>query len=120
MKLKNEKEFYDWFATQKNDGSGIGYGEIIFHYAWRWALLMEYLMDEGYTFDEMARDASHIADVEGVSGFMYGCAAAVISQCWIYGEEFRRWYNLDNQLVDEGEQANENGGVLNPALLRIG
>jgi hypothetical protein len=35
-------------------------------------------------------------------------------------EELRRWHNLRTQIGDEGEKANEDGGVLNPALLRVG
>ena len=36
------------------------------------------------------------------------------------GEDLRRWHNLDTQIRNEGEIANEKGGVLNPAIMSIG
>jgi len=52
---------------------------------------------------------------------MYGWAVSFLASFWKYGEELRRWHNLDTQLGDEGEQANkEKGATLNPALLSIG
>lgn len=51
---------------------------------------------------------------------MYGCAVGMLAKAWKHGEDLRRWHNLKTQLANEGEKANEQGGVLNPALLRIG
>lgn len=56
----------------------------------------------------------------GITGFMAGCVAAMISKCHSRGEEFRQKWNRDNQIGDEGDKANEGGGVLNPALLNVG
>jgi len=56
---------------------------------------------------------------QGITGFMAGAVAAMISGCHSMGDEFRRAWNLKTQIHDEGERANENGGVLNPALLNI-
>jgi hypothetical protein len=56
----------------------------------------------------------------GITGFMAGCVAQMVSHCHSRGEEFRRKWNVDNQIRDEGEKANESGGVLNPAVLTIG
>jgi hypothetical protein len=39
---------------------------------------------------------------------------------WKHGEALRLWHNLKTQIRDEGEKANESGGVLNPACLSIG
>ena len=44
----------------------------------------------------------------------------MVSKCHSRGEEFRKKWNLDNQIGDEGEKANEGKGVLNPALLCFG
>jgi hypothetical protein len=52
-------------------------------------------------------------------GFMYGVAVSMLAQCWKYGEQLRRWHNLDTQIEHEGERANAEGGTLNPALLNI-
>ena len=55
----------------------------------------------------------------GITGFMAGCVAQMVSHCHSRGEEFRRKWNTDNQIGHEGEKANDGDGVLNPALLVI-
>ena len=79
------------------------------------------ILDEVEEFDTHAIIC--LADDEvkagGITGFMAGCVASMVSHCHSRGEEFRRKWNLDNQLQDEGERANEEGGVLNPALLNL-
>ena len=48
------------------------------------------------------------ADEEGITGFMYGCAVSILSQCWEYGEYLRNGgYDYDGD------------GVVNPAVLSI-
>jgi len=54
------------------------------------------------------------------AGFMYGCAVSTLAKFWEFGEDLRRWSNLDMQIGHEGEKANADGGVLNPALISIG
>lgn len=57
----------------------------------------------------------------GITGFMSGCVAQMISVCHSRGEEFRKAWNKHCQIGNEGDKANEEGkGVLNPALLGIG
>lgn len=51
---------------------------------------------------------------------MYGCAVNILSHCWIHGETLRLWHNLKTQIKHEGEEANEKGGVLNPAIINLG
>ena len=80
---------------------------------------MEEGIGDGKKLEDIAQATSHEADTEGITGFMYGCAVSLLSQAWKHGEELRRWHNLDTQIKDEGEKANESGGVLNPALLNI-
>lgn len=115
MKLK------DAAGWQKGlDNNRDGYGAAVFKYAERWADLMEEAMAGGAKLRDVAKDLSHKADTEGITGFMYGAAVSILSQAWEHGEELRRWHNLDTQIQDEGERANESGGTLNPALLNIG
>ena len=95
------------------------YGAAAIRYAARWANIMEKRMAEGATLADCAEKASHDADIEGITGFMYGAAAAELAVAWKHGEELRRWHNLKTQIRDEGVKANESGGVLNPALLSI-
>src|SRR3990167_2101917 len=97
-----------------------GYGSAVMRYAERWARIMEGRMANGETVEDCADTASHLADSEGITGFMYGCAVAILAKVWVHGEALRRWHNLKTQLRDEGEKANESGGVLNPALLNLG
>jgi hypothetical protein len=96
------------------------YGGAVIEYAERWARLMEGRLAAGDTIEKCANAMSHWADNDGITGFMYGCAVSILSKVWIHGEQLRRWHNLKTQLRDEGEKANQTGGVLNPALLCIG
>lgn len=99
--------------------SGDPYSKGVVDYARAWAELMEARIEEGAELEAIADQASHDADTEGITGFMYGCAVSILAQVWHHGEALRRWHNLDTQIGAEGERANESGGVLNPALLNI-
>ena len=96
-----------------------GYGGAAMTYAERWARLMEARMSKGERIADIADDCSHLADNEGITGFMYGCAVGILSKVWQHGEALRLWHNLKTQIKDEGARANESGGVLNPAMLSI-
>lgn len=115
MSLRDEEGWAKTVAANQDV-----YGSAIVRYAERWARVMEAEMSGGRKLSQCARDASHLADSEGITGFMYGAAASILSQVWQHGEDLRRWHNLETQIKDEGERANESGGVLNPALIRIG
>ena len=43
-------------------------------------------MDSGESLESIASDASHEADIEGITGFMYGAAVSVLASCWTHGE----------------------------------
>lgn len=106
-----------WQKSKKVNSDG--YGGAIMTYAERWARLMQVEMSNGKKLADVADATSQEADLEGMSGFSYGCAVSQLASCWKHGDELRRWHNLDAQLGDEGEKANESGGVLNPALIGI-
>ena len=95
------------------------YGNAILRYASEWATQMERKIAEGATVRDCADQCSHSADDEGITGFMYGCAVSLLAGIWIHGEALRRWHNSRTQIGNEGEVANENGAVLNPALITI-
>lgn len=103
-------------AKAKNDDP---YGSGIYRFLEEWANLMEPRIDAGEKLADIAKDCSREADSEGITGFMYGAAVSVLSGFWVYGEELRRWHNGDVQIGNEGDKANESGGVLNPAVLVI-
>lgn len=96
------------------------YGRRCYTYAQEWADLMEEQIAKGMKLEDIARSTSVVADTDGITGFMYGMAVNILAHCWIYGEQLRCWHNLATQIRNEGERANESGGVLNPAILNIG
>lgn len=115
MMFRNEKGWNESVAKNTDD-----YGSGVMRFADRWARLMEGRMAKGEKLADCAEKMSSLADNEGITGFMYGCAVSILSQVWVHGEELRKWHNLKTQIGKEGEKANENGGVLNPALLCVG
>jgi hypothetical protein len=58
-------------------------------------------------------------DYNGITAYMYGCAVGILAAVWVHGEQLRRWHNKDVQIGDEGDRANESGGVLNPAIICV-
>jgi hypothetical protein len=107
-----------WEKSKKVNSDG--YGGAVMTYSERWARLMQVEMSNGKKLADVAEATSREADLEGITGFMYGCAVSQLANCWKHGDELRRWHNLKTQLGKEGEKANESGGVLNPALLSVG
>ncbi len=118
MKVKTgmETEYEEYKRINADDA----YSHAVVVYGEAWANLMEARLTNGELVREIAKECSHTADTDGITGFMYGCAVSALAHFWEYGEELRRWHNLDTQLGNEGEKANESGGVLNSALLNIG
>ena len=116
----NLKDADGWKKTV-DANKDCAYGSAVMRYAERWAYLMEHRMQKGEKLAAIAKETSNQADENiGITGFMYGCAVSILARTWIHGEELRRWHNLDTQIGNEGEIANEKGGTLNPALLSIG
>ena len=112
----SDEEVWKSYVTANDDG---GYGAACVRYAEMWARLMQLEVVNGASIEDIADATSHEADIEGITGFMYGAAVSMLSQAWIHGDQLRRWHNLKTQIGNEGEQANEEGGVLNPALLSV-
>ncbi len=59
----------------------------MFTYAERWAGMMEEKIetseeDEMKVIVDNAKQLSYEADEEGITGFMYGVAVSILSQCW--------------------------------------
>ena len=117
MKFKDDEAKRRWTKGRENNKDP--YGNAVFVYAEKWAELMERALKEGGVLTKIAQKLSHDADTDGISGFMYGAAVATLAGCWKFGEELRKWHNLDTQINDEGKKANEKGTVLNPALMTV-
>ena len=107
---------WDQFVAKNKDGYGAG----VVRYADNWARLMQARLANGESIADCADETSHLADGDGITGFMYGCAVSMLAKTWKHGEALRRWHNNKTQLGDEGDRENETDGVLNPALLSIG
>ena len=114
--LVEKKKAYDEWREKNSDP----YGRRCFTYAEEWADLIEKRIALGETLESCAEKTSHEADTDGITGFMHGAAVSILSEAWVHGEALRRWHNLKTQIRDEGEKANREGGVLNPAILTIG
>lgn len=116
MKLKDE----DFWNTQVEVNTD-PYGSAILKFAENWANLMEEKLAQGHALEDIAEELSFIASANAghITGFMYGAGVSILSACWEHGEQLRRWHNLDTQIEDEGERANETGDVLNPAVITI-
>ena len=102
------------------DANQDGYGRACILYAAYWASLMDAAMVPADDSDPLgfcsanADRFSHEADVEGITGFMYGCAVQMLSRCWVHGEALRRWHNKEWGAPEDAK------GVVNPAILTLG
>lgn len=112
LQFKDEEAHKTWDNFVEVNSKD-GYGACVVRYAEYWAKFMQYLMakHEGVEVAQIADEASQAADLEGVTGFMYGCAVDVLSQVWKYGEELRKWHNKEYDY--------EGDGVVNPAVMTV-
>lgn len=118
MMFKDTEAASNWEKGLANNTDP--YGRACYIYASEWATRMESEIANGGKIKDIAKTTSHEADDEGITGFMYGCAVSLLSHCWVHGEALRLWHNRHTQLGTEGDEANEKGTVLNPAILNIG
>lgn len=118
MKVKLFKIFKYRKAQKLNQGSL--YSKRIFSYAEEWSIGMQRDLKQGKTVSEVADEISRYVNYDGITGYMYSSAAKIISEFWKHGEEFRQWFNLHNQIREEGKKANKEGGILNTAILNFG
>ena len=119
MTFKNDASQKMWkMGLTKNQDP---YGNAVYRFASEWATRMEQRLTDSpdAKISEIADECSREADTEGITGFMYGCAVSMLADIWVHGEELRRWHNLDVQIGTEGEQANEKGATLNPAIIQV-
>jgi hypothetical protein len=104
-----------WEKTVENNTDP--YGAATVSYANMWAQMMEGLINQGSALKDIAEECSQLADTEGITGFMYGCAVSILSQCWKYGSDLNAWHN--GKYGDQGEEATKSGGTINPAVLTM-
>jgi hypothetical protein len=113
MPITDEKLWNSWVKANKDP-----YGKCCVDVARH---VMEILDKEPGDFDcdKLIDRADREIKAGGITGFMAGCVASMVSKSHSRGEEFRKKWNIANQVGTEGEKANKSGGVLNPALLTI-
>jgi hypothetical protein len=119
MKIKKGLENeYEEFVKKNKDR----YGSCVIRYADIWALYMERGLARGEKIEDISEPLSNDVDNMpgfGITGYMYGAAVSTLARFWEHGEEIRKWHNLNTQIGNEGEIANENGMTLNPAIITI-
>lgn len=94
-------------------------GRRLYEYAERWASCMESRVLRGESVAAVADQESHRADDGSISGFAFGCAAKVLADFWLYGEDLRRWMNIRACGPEQGARANAiPGAVANPAIIK--
>ena len=109
MPIKNEEA---WKLYKENNQDA--YGGACVKVAGK---VMEYLDVEPGDFDphDLICRADKESECGGITGFMAGAAAAMVSACHSRGEEFRKKWNELHGLKPE----HDNGGVINPAIFTI-
>lgn len=116
MPITNEKLWQKQVENNKD-----AYGKCCVDVAREVMRLLDESTDTINTHDLICKANKNIG-AGSITGFMAGAVASMVSQvsqCHSRGEEFRRAWNTDTQLQDEGDKANESGGTLNPALLNV-
>ena len=107
MQIKNQ-EVWDEYKEKNTDFYGGG----VINFAQRWAGLMEAAIENDHQLSDVAKQTSHDADTDGITGAMYGAAVKTLSDVWEHGEQLRKWHNAGMGKPDAE-------GVINPALLTI-
>ena len=113
MKIVNQEGFDSWKAKNLDP-----MGAACFSVAVRWADLMEseFPANEGKGFSELAFRTFRAANVELITGAMYGCVVSILTQHWMHGEALRRWHNSQYN-----EKFNDvPGAVVDPAMVTLG
>jgi hypothetical protein len=115
MPITNPTEWDKWIETNQDD-----YGGACIQVARRAMEILDEEPDSKIDCRALICRADQESGAGGITGFMAGAVASMISRCHSRGEEFRRAWNLTNQIGTEGERANESDGVLNPAIMTLG
>lgn len=106
-----EQDYLDYTKLNAEDA----YSNEVVMFSERWADLMEVELAAGKNLEDIADEAGSKADINGITGFMYGCAVRGLSTFWVHGELLRKWHN--KQYL--GDDHKDTGGVVNPAIITI-
>jgi len=100
----------EWVEVVNNNRDDYGYGVV------KATVAVGKALDLGKTCEQSEKEMNGF----GITGFMAGCVAQWIAYFHPRGDEFRKWWNVKQQVSHEGEEANKSNGVLNPAILTVG
>lgn len=106
MPITNQELWED--QVKKNDDP---YGGACINVAREVMVLLDAEPGEIDTYDIICR-ADRNANAGGITGFMAGCVANMVSQCHSRGDEFKRQWN-------KSCGAEDSNGVVNPAVLTL-
>lgn len=109
MEIADEAIWEDYKSKNQD-----GYGGGVIAYAERWARLMQVEINAGKKLEDVADATSHEADIDGITGFMYGAAVHTLSSCWKHGDQLRKWHNKQYGVSEDTE------GTVNPAIITVG
>ena len=96
MRIKQGKLHHWAYACTINYSDP--YGHCVMEFTEAWADEMEKCLDNGETIEQCAERSSRIVNKRpgfGITGFMYGCAVALLADVWECGEDLRIWHNLN-------------------------
>lgn len=103
LEFKDEESKKFWEKLVEANSKGF-YSISYVRYTRRWAKCMQKLISEGKTVAEIAKKTSDYCDaVEGVTGFMHGCAVNALSHYWKYGDELLKWHNAQKNMAIMGD-----------------
>ncbi len=97
LRLKPKMELADkaaWMLTVANNPEP--YGRAVINYAERWARLMQIEISNGRSIEEVAEATSQEADLEGITGFQFACAASILTKVWTHGQQLNSWRHKTN------------------------
>ncbi len=108
-------EFSDEEAWQQAvDINTDPYSRGVITFAERWARLMQVEINAGKKLEDIADTTSHEADIDGITGFMYGAAVHILATSWRHGDQLRKWHNKQYGMSEDAE------GTANPAIITVG
>jgi len=113
LRRKNRK--FEKFVVNNDDDVS----DRIIEYARHWAVAMQQEMREGYKLHEIAEYTSNFVNYDGITDRMFFLAVVILSHFWKHGKKLREWYNLRTQLAKEGEEANQEGKIVHPTVIKI-
>lgn len=123
IKYKNDKQREVWLSLMEKNTDP--YGNAVCLYALRYGSLMERAITKlGWTLEEAAEKYLHLAHKGiggGLSGAQANYAIKMLAQCWVHGDQFRRWWNNRSLDPEDAEKANAtDNGIAQTHLLSIG